>query len=329
MKVFITGIAGFAGSHLAELFLKDGEEVFGLVHDKKDCSNLTDPHFAGKPLGDSLSLYEGDICNSETLCKVIQEVQPDEIYHLAAVSNVPFSVSQPQLTFEINFNGTRNLFDAVIKSGQNPKILFVGSSDCYGSISPSDLPVREECPFKPVSPYSLSKAAADLLAYQYSKSFDLNIVRVRPFNHIGPRQATTFVCASFAEQVASIEAKISEPILYTGNLKAQKDFTDVRDMVRAYRLILKHGEKGEVFNICRGEAYSVEVILQKLIELSGVAIENRPDPKRFRAIDIPILVGDNSLLKSRTGWQATIPLEQSLEDLLDYHRSRLKNSGNS
>ena len=329
MKVLITGIGGFAGSHLAELLLKDGVEVYGLVRNKKVCPNLTYPHFAGKPLRDSLSLHEGDICDSETLCKVIKEVQPDEIYHMAAISNVPYSVSHPQLTFEINFNGTRNLFDAVLEWGQNPKILFVGSSDCYGKISPSDLPVREECPIKPVSPYSLSKSAADLLAFQYANSFDLHIVRARPFNHIGARQATSFVCPSFAEQIASIEAKKNEPILYTGNLKAQKDFTDVRDTVRAYELILKNGQKGEVYNICRGEAYSIEMILQKLIELSSEDIEYRPDPKRFRALDIPILVGDNSLLKSKTGWQPTIPLEQSLEYLLNYHRSLLQNAGHN
>ncbi len=320
MRTFITGVAGFAGSHLAELLLKEGEEVFGLVRDKKNCENLRNQDDS---IFENLDLFEGNILDFDRLCNIISEVKPDEIYHLAAISNVPYSLAKPDLTFEVNFEGTRKLFDAVLKSGQTPKILFVGSADAYGDISSDDLPIYEKCPFRPVSPYGLSKASADLLAFQYFKGHGLPILRARPFNHIGPRQNSGFVCSGFAKQVACIEVEKENPVLFTGNLKAEKDFLNVRDVVRAYRLILRHGEDGEVFNICRGESYSIDFILNELIEMSGEDIEVRQDPKRFRQVEIPKIFGDCSTLKSRTGWQPSISLKESLREVLDYHRNLL------
>jgi GDP-4-dehydro-6-deoxy-D-mannose reductase len=172
----------------------------------------------------------------------------------------------------------------------------------------------------------MSKAAADLLAYQYFKNYGVPILRARPFNHIGPRQETSFVCSNFAEQVALIEAGKMKPVVNVGNLKAKKDFSDVRDVVRAYRLILKRGKGGEAFNICRGEAYSIDSILRKLIRMSDKKIEIRPDKKRFRKVDIAEIFGDYSALKSRTGWSPKITMEESLKNILDYHRERLKSN---
>lgn len=318
MKAFITGISGFAGSHLAEFLLKEGIEVSGMVHDKKKCLDLK-AGTSGHSFYKDVRLFEGDIRDSGMLCKIIKKVRPDEIYHLAAVSNVPYSLENPGLAFEINFHGTRKLFDAVLKSGISAKVLFVGSADSYGDISPQSLPIREDTPFRPASPYALSKAAADLLAYQYFRNHGLHVLRARPFNHIGPGQDPSFVCSNFAAQVARIKAGKAKPVVKVGNLSAKKDFSDVRDVARAYRLILKRGKPGEAFNICRGKAYSIDSILRQLIQLSGMEIEIKREEKRFRKVDTKLVFGDYSALHSRTGWTPKIPLEESLKNILEYH----------
>jgi len=324
MRIFITGIAGFAGSHLEDLLVKEGTEVFGLVRNKKKCKNLQHLPSTGGNLERDLRLFQGDLLDFDFLLRTLKEIQPDEIYHLAAISNIPHSLNQPDLAFEVNFGGTRKLFDAVLKSGADSRILFVGSSDAYGALRSEDLPIREDSPFRPLSPYALSKATADLLAFQYFKSFGIPIIRARPFNHIGPRQDTAFVCSDFAEQIARIEAGKTEPLLLTGNLKAARDFSDVRDVVRAYRLIMKRGQAGEVFNVCRGKARSIATLLQKLIDLTGLDIAIKQDNKRFRKVDIPVTYGDCSLLTSRTGWRPAISLEESLRDVLNYHRGQMR-----
>ena len=323
MKAFITGIGGFAGSHLAELLLREKEEVFGLVRDKKKCFNLEGPAGIDPALTKGLTLCEGDILHEELLRGIIGEIRPDVIYHVAGIASVPYATDNPDLAFEVNFTGARRLLDAVLKSGQAPRILLVGSADVYGDVSPENLPIREDCPFRPLSPYAVGKAATDLLAFQYFKTYGLPILRARPFNHIGPRQAMGFVCSDFAGQIAEIEAGKRDPVVYTGDLRPEKDFLDVRDVVRAYHLIAKHASPGEVFNICRGEAVAIGTLLDKLIAMSGREIEIRQEEKRLRKAEARAFIGNAQALKSRTGWAPTISLDESLERILDYQRTRV------
>jgi len=269
MRALITGISGFAGSHLAEFLLNKGYKVYGTFYDKSTFSNLNG-------FIDKITLFECDIRNYDILKKIIRKVKPDEIYHLAAISFVPTSLKDPKLTFDTNLYGTLNLYQAIIDLKMNPMILFVGSADEYGLVNENDLPIKEECPLRPINLYSISKASADFLSYTYFKNYHLKIIRVRPFNHIGPRQASYFVCSSFTKQIAEIERGIKETTIRVGNLEAKRDFTDVRDMVRAYWLALDKGEPGEVYNICSGRAIQIREFLNNLLELSSkVWVETR------------------------------------------------------
>jgi len=313
MKALITGISGFAGSHLAEFLLNKKYKVFGIFYDKSTFSNLND-------FIDKITLFKCDIRNYDSLKKIIKEVQPDEIYHLAAISFIPTSLKNPKLTFDTNLYGTLNLYQAVIELKINPKILFVGSADEYGLVKESDLPIREDCPLRPINPYSISKVSADSLSYFYFKNFYLNIIRVRPFNHIGPRQSPEFVCSSFAKQIAEIEKGLKRPIVYVGNLDARRDFSDVRDVVKAYWLATEYCDPGEVYNICSGKSYSIKEVLDTLISYTKVKIDIKQDSARMRPSDVPILGGDSSKFRKQTGWKPEIPFEKTLEDILDYWR---------
>jgi len=316
MKALITGISGFAGSHLTELLIEKGYEVFGTFFDKSTFSNLSG--FMNK-----VKVYRCDIRNCDALKNVIEDVKPDEIYHLAAISFVPTSLKEPKLTFDTNLYGTLNLYQAVIDSKMNPKILFVGSADEYGLVKEKDIPIGESYPLLPVNPYSISKASADFLSFFYFKNYGLNIIRVRPFNHIGPRQSPEFVCSGFTKQIAEIEKGLREPIIKVGNLEAKKDFTDVRDMVRGYWLALDKGEPGKVYIICSERAIQIKGLLNHLLELSSRKVEIMKDPKRMRPYDNPILQGDSSKFRRRSGWKPEIPLDKTLKDILEYWRKVL------
>jgi len=315
MKALITGISGFAGSHLAEFLIDKGYELFGTFYDKSTFSNLNG-------CIDKIEIFECDIRNYNSLKKIFKKVQPDEIYHLAAISFVPTSLKNPKLTFDTNLYGTLNLYEAIKELKFNPKILFVGSADEYGLIKNSDLPIKENCPLRPVNPYSISKISADFLSYFYFKNYHFNIVRVRPFNHIGPRQSPEFVCSSFAKQVAEIEKGLKESIIKVGNLEAKRDFTDVRDMVRAYWLAVQKGEFGEVYNICSGNEVSIKELLDKFLNMSKKKIKVIQDPKRLRPSDVLLLVGDFKKFTKQTDWKPEIPLEKTLGDILNYWRER-------
>jgi len=315
MKALITGISGFAGSYLAEFLINKGYKVFGTFFDKSTFSNLDG-------FIDKITLYQCDIRNYDNLKKIIKKVQPDEIYHLAAISFVPTSLKDPKLTFDTNLYGTLNLYQAIIELKFNPKILFVGSADEYGVVNENDLPIKEECLLRPMNPYSISKASADFLSYAYFKNYNLNIIRVRPFNHIGPRQSLEFVCSSFAKQIAEIEKGLKESILKVGNLDAKRDFSDVRDVVRAYWLAIQKGKSGEVYNICSGNVVSIKVLLNRLLNMSKKKIKIIQDPKRLRPSDIPLLVGDFKKFTKQTDWKPETPLEKTLKDILNYWRER-------
>jgi len=315
-KALITGISGFAGSHLAEFLIDRGYEVFGTFYDKSTFLNLNS-------FIDKIRLFKCDIRNYNNLKTIIEKVKPDEIYHLAAISFIPTSLKNPKLTFDTNLYGTLNIYQAVFDLKLKPRILFVGSADEYGLVNENDLPIKENYSLRPVNPYSISKACADFLSYFYFKDYNLNIIRVRPFNHIGPRQSPEFVCSSFAKQIAEIEKGLKEPIIKVGNLEAKRDFTDVRDMVRAYWLALNKGELGKAYNICSERTIQIGELLNNLLDLSTKKIEILKDPKRMRLSDNPVLQGNYLKFRKRSGWEPEITLHKTLKDLLEYWREIL------
>ena len=243
-------------------------------------------------------------------------------FHLAAQSFVPTSWIAPTESLTTNVLAQVNLFEAVRHMRLPCRIQLACSSEEYGMVFPDEVPIRETNPLRPLSPYAVSKVAQDMLGYQYWMSFKVDSVRTRGFNHEGPRRGPVFVASDFAKQIADIERGRRAAVLYVGNLEAQRDFTDVRDMVKAYWLALEKCEPGEAYNICSGKAWRIRELLDHLLSLSKTKIEVREDPARLRPSDVPILLGDNTKFVNRTGWRPTIPFEQTLADMLEYWRSR-------
>jgi GDP-4-dehydro-6-deoxy-D-mannose reductase len=317
MRVLITGITGFAGSHLAEfLCRKKGIEIYGIERWRSRPENI-------EHIRDKINLYECDIRDASSVRKVITEIKPHRIFHLAAQSFVPASWTAPAETLTTNIIGQLNVFEAVRQTGINPMIQIAGSSEEYGIVKKNELPIKETNPLRPLSPYAVSKVGQDLLGYQYYMSYKLHIVRTRGFNHSGPRRGDVFVESSFARQIALIEKGKSPPVIYVGNLNAKRDYTDVRDMVRGYWLALEKGSPGEVYNICSGKVYSVREVLDMLLSFANVQPKVKQDPKRMRPSDVPILCGDNRKFVQETGWKNEIPFEVTLKDLLNYWRNKV------
>ncbi len=314
-KALITGIAGFAGSHLAEYLLAHtGLEVSGIIH-KRD-KNIAH-------LRDRLTLFRGDLRDADSVQDILAQASPDYIFHLAAQAFVPLSWRDPWGTLENNIRATVNIFEAVVALGIKARILIVGSADEYGLVSEDELPISEDAPLRPYSPYAVSKIAQDMLGYQYHVSHKLPIVRVRPFNHIGPRQSEAFVAADFAKQIAEAELGLRRPVIWVGNLEAKRDFSDVRDIVRGYYLALTRGEPGEVYNLGAERAFSIRELLDRLLGMSTIPLEVEQDPARLRPSDVPIVVSDCSKIREQTGWRPQIPIEQSLRDVLEYWREKV------
>jgi GDP-4-dehydro-6-deoxy-D-mannose reductase len=318
MRVLITGITGFAGSHLAEYILTNHADavVFGTVRWRSRMDNIAQ-------IQDKVRLIEADLKDMVSLRAVLAESKPDRIFHLAAQSFVPTSWTCPSETFAINAIGEINLFEAVRALDLKPRIQVAGSSEEYGQVFSNEIPMKETNPLRPLSPYAVSKVAQDLLAFQYYKSYGLRTVRTRGFNHTGPRRGDVFVTSSFAKQIAEIEKKKRPPIISVGNLEAKRDFTDVRDMVRAYWLALEKGVEGEVYNIGRGQAFSMQEVLDLLMSLSRAKMEVKVDPARLRPSDVPVLLSDSTKFVSLTGWRPMIPFKQTIVDLLNYWRERV------
>lgn len=319
MKVLITGITGFGGSHMAEYALAQGAEVYGTVRWRSDRANIAH-------LRDSITLLDCDLTDASATLQAVLEARPDRIFHLAAQTFVPTSWRAPAGTLTTNIIAALNLFEAVRTWGANPPILNVSSSEVYGLVQPDEVPITEAQPLRPLSPYAVSKAVQDLLGYQYQRSYGLRIVRTRTFNHSGPRQHEVFVVPAFARQIAEAEAGRREPVILVGNLESRRDFTDVRDVMRAYWLLLEQGIPGEVYNVCAGQAHTIQEILDTLLSLATVPITVQPDPRRMRPSDVPLVLGDLHKLQMATGWQPEIPLRQMLSDVLDYWRARVRTS---
>ncbi|UCF79409.1 MAG: GDP-mannose 4,6-dehydratase [Candidatus Eiseniibacteriota bacterium] len=314
MKVLITGITGFAGSHLADLCLSRGDvEVCGIWRWRSRTENIA--HCVEK-----FCMYECDVRDASSVRDAIEELRPDWIFHLAAQSFVPTSWRAPTESLTTNVLGQLNVFEAVKKLGLKTRIQIAGSSEEYGMVYENELPIKETNPLRPLSPYAVSKVAQDMLAYQYFMSFRLDVVRTRGFNHTGPRRPPVFVCSDFAKQLVDVERGKKSPVIRVGNMEATRDFTDVRDIVRGYWLALEKGKPGEVYNICSGQGRKISEVLDMLIELSGVKVEVVKEECRFRPSDVPVLVGDNSKFVKETGWKPLIPFEQTLKDLLEFWR---------
>ncbi len=316
LRALITGLNGFAGSHLADFLLTLGDtQIFGGVFG--NCENLV--HLEGR-----IKFVEGDLRDLAFAQALLAETQPDRIYHLAGQAFPPLSWQDPWGTIEVNLRAEVNLLNAAAQSRSNARILVIGSFEEYGRVDPSHLPVSESAPLRPDSPYGVSKIGQDFLGLQYFLSHHLHVVRVRPSNHIGARQSEQFVTSNFAKQIAEIEAGARAPVLYVGNLTAQRDFTDVHDMMRAYYLALERGVAGEVYNIGSGRAWSIQQVLDLMLEQSRVAIRVEQDPARLRPSDTPVMYCDASKFRGQTGWEPTISLEQSLRDILDYWRAKIR-----
>jgi GDP-4-dehydro-6-deoxy-D-mannose reductase len=318
MRVLITGITGFAGSHLADYILENqpGVEIYGIVRWRSRMENIVH-------IQDKIRLFQADLKDIVSLKKGLEEIKPDRIFHLAAQSFVPTSWLCPAETFAINAIGQINLFEAVLDLKLTPKIHVAGSSEEYGLVNSDEIPMKETNPLRPLSPYAVSKVAQDFLAFQYFKSYGLRTVRTRGFNHTGPRRGEVFVSSNFAKQIAEIEKKKKEPVIYVGNLEARRDFTDVRDIVRGYWMCLDKGEEGEVYNIGTGKTYSMREILDMLLSLSKIKVKVEVDPQRLRPSDVPVLLSDCTKFRALTGWQPKIPIRKTLEDLLNYWRERV------
>ena len=318
MRVLITGIAGFAGSHLVDYLLNNGDmEIFGVCLPSDRMDNLA--HCL-----DRITVSPLDLADADATRTMLDALQPDQVFHLAAQAEVGRAWRHPAETLTNNCAAEANLLQGIVDLALDPRILIVGSADEYGRIEPDDLPVGEGTPLRPLNPYAVSKIAQDFLGYQYYLSHHLRIVRVRPFNHIGPRQRQGFVTPDFASQIARIELGQQEPVIHVGNLTAERDFSDVRDIVRAYGLALSTPCTGQVYNLGSGHAHSIRGVLDLLISWSDVAMRVIPDPARRRPSDIPRIVCDSRLFREVTGWQPEHSFEESLRDVLTYWRQRVR-----
>jgi GDP-4-dehydro-6-deoxy-D-mannose reductase len=315
LRALITGLNGFAGSHLADFLLTqpDTEIVGAGLGDTKNLAHL----------GTRAPFIEGNLTDPRVAEALLEQTQPDRIYHLAGQAFAPISWQDPWTTLEINLRSQVNLLSAAARMKLNARILVIGSMDEYGRVEPEDLPVTEDTPLKPDSPYGVSKIAQDFLGLQYFLSHHLHIIRVRPSNHIGPRQNEQFVTSNFAKQIAEIELGKREPVLRVGNLTALRDFSDVRDMVRAYHLAIERGEAGEVYNIGSERPVSIQYIVDTFLAHSRVPIRIEQDPNRLRPSDTPVMSCNIEKFRKQTGWHATFSLEQSLRDILDYWRTQV------
>lgn len=277
-----------------------------------------------QPGAGRLRLVWADLREPHAVRVLLDEVRPDSIFHLAAQAAVPASYEDPWETLETNVRSQLNVLEAVRRAVRAVTVLVVGSSEEYGAPAPDELPQTEASLLRPGTPYAVSKVAQDLMGLQYHLSYGMSVVRVRPFNHTGPGQSDRFVVPAFAAQIARIEAGHQEPVLRVGNLEALRDFSDVRDIVRAYHLALTQGEPGEVYNLASGRPRAIRELLDVLLRYSSAAIRVEPDPARTRPLDVLVAYGSAEKFRQRTGWEPRIPLDQTLQDTLDYWRAQVR-----
>ncbi len=315
MKLLLTGATGFVGTHIRRYVLgKGGWQIVG----------TTLPQFPAEPLDPRReSIVPLDLRDAAAVRALLEESRPEAIIHLAAQSHVPTAYRDPWGTLENNIRSQLNLLEGCVRLGLKPRVLVIGSGEEYGRAPEEALPFTERSPLRPENPYSVSKVAQDVMGYQYFISYGLPVMRVRPFNHAGPGQSERFVIAAFAAQIARIEAGKQPPVMRVGNLSPSRDFTDVRDVVRAYEGLILRGEPGEVYNVASGTPRSIQSILDGLLALTEVAISVEIDPQRYRPADVPLIYGSYAKLEAAIGWRPEIPFEQTLRDVLNEWRARV------
>jgi GDP-4-dehydro-6-deoxy-D-mannose reductase len=314
VRALVTGAGGFAGGHLVSFLESETDwDVLGTVYpDQVEDANP-------RP---RVRLQNTDLRDPGAVAGLVAEWEPDFIFHLAAQSFVPSSFGDAWDTLENNIRSQLNLLDAARALESAVRVVVIGSNEEYGRPEPGDLPFTEESPLRPANPYAVSKVTQDLLGLQYNVAYGVDVVRLRPFNHTGPGQSPRFVVPAFASQIARIEEGDQAPVLRVGNLSAARDFTDVRDIVRAYHLAAMKGKPGEVYNLASGEARSIQTVLDQLLSLAQVDITIEVDPERFRPLDVPVAYGSAEKFERLTGWKPNIRFEQTLADVLEYWRGQ-------
>jgi GDP-4-dehydro-6-deoxy-D-mannose reductase len=321
MKILITGITGFMGSHLAEYCLtKKKAKVFGTIFSH----HLGDELKRIEKIKNKVKLFECNLTNRISVARVLKNVKPNKVFHLAAQSFVPVSWESPEDTLHNNIVSELNIFETIRELKINPIIQIAGSSEEYGLVKKNEIPIKETNPLRPLSPYGVSKVSQDMLGYQYHQSYSLKTIITRCFNTEGPRRGKQFVISSFANQIAQIERSLQKPKLYVGNLNAYRDFTDVRDTVKALWLATEKCNFGEQYNIGSGKAYKIKEMLKTLLSFTDEKIKIVKDKNRMRPSDVPILLADSAKFRKITGWKPEIPLKTTLLDTLNYWREELE-----
>lgn len=320
MKLLITGITGFVGSHLAEYLLQVNPDnvVFGTKRWRSPQDNI-------KQIIDQLELYNCDLRDLSSLIMVLEEIRPDIIFHLAAQSFVTTSYLAPVDTVETNVIGTINLLEAVRLLKIDPVLHVCSSSEVYGQVTEEDVPINEDCPLRPVSPYAVSKVGEDMAAFMYYQAYGLRTIRTRMFTHTGPRRGDVFVVSFFAKQIAQIEKDKQEAVLRVGNLDSIRTFSDVRDAVRAYWLLVNKCKPGEVYNIGGNVTLTIREMLDMLLSYSDYPgeISIEVDQSLLRPADVTLQIPDITKFQKETGWQPEIPFDQTLQDTLNYWRKNV------
>ena len=319
MKVLITGITGMVGSHLADYILNNhpDAEVSGVVRWRSPLDNI-------RQRLDDITLIQGELRDLSSMIQVINQVQPDRIFHLAAQSFVPISYESPGDTFTVNVIGSINLLDAVRNVGIDPMIHMCSSAEVYGNVDESMVPITENTPFNPASPYAVSKVGQDMLGNQYHISYGMKIIRTRMFTHSGPRRGNFFAESAFAKQIAEIELGVIPGPVMVGNLESIRTYADVRDAARAYWTLLDFCSVGEVYNIAGNRTLTIGEMLEILKSFASVPIEHEVDPSLLRPSDVTLQIPENSKFRDETGWEPEYSMEQTMEDLLNFHRERTK-----
>lgn len=315
MRALITGINGFVGKHLSQHLREKGVEVFGIVH----------PHEGEMP-SQRENIFVADIRSRGSLKRIIDIASPDVVFHLAARAFVPAAREDPRDAVETNIIGSLNVMEAVRQRAPEAKVILAGSSGVYGRVKAGDLPITEDNAVAPVNLYAATKASMELTARVYSIDFDLRIITLRLFNHIGPGQDRSFVCSNFAMQIARIERGEQKPVICVGNLEAKRDFTDVRDVAHAYYLAGQKADASCCYNVSSGQARSIDEMLQMLRGLAKVEFKVKRETSRLRRTDIPVLVGSSERFRDTTGWKPEIAIEKTLADILDWWRIKLDNA---